>query len=246
MPKTKFILASIEISGAESADFLNRMLCNDVQKLESDHAQYTALCNPKGRTIANGFLVRHDESFSFLISQDLLTSTAARLRMFVMRSKVNIEEDRETCWSLSNTESKTKLPLGSNNVFIRQTDTLEDQSEQLIDFNIALVSQQCTEMFVPQMLNMDQLSGISFKKGCYPGQEIIARMHFLGKLKQRCFKFSSETPQLAVGTPLYDDTKLAGHVVHAHNNNGLCSIRIKEQQQWTLATTDNDILKIAT
>ncbi len=43
------------------------------------------------------------------------------------------------------------------------------------------------EQFVLQMLNLDVLGGVSFKKGCYPGQEIVARMHYLGKLKQRTF-----------------------------------------------------------
>jgi len=43
------------------------------------------------------------------------------------------------------------------------------------------------EQFVPQMVNLDALGGINFKKGCYPGQEIVARMHYLGKLKRRMY-----------------------------------------------------------
>jgi len=43
------------------------------------------------------------------------------------------------------------------------------------------------DQFVPQMTNLDLINGISFAKGCYPGQEIVARMHYLGKLKQRMY-----------------------------------------------------------
>jgi folate-binding protein YgfZ len=54
---------------------------------------------------------------------------------------------------------------------------------------------QTSEEFVLQMANLDLLDGVSFKKGCYPGQEIIARMHYLGKLKRRLFLTSFETDQ---------------------------------------------------
>jgi folate-binding protein YgfZ len=54
---------------------------------------------------------------------------------------------------------------------------------------------QTVEQFVLQMSNLDLLDGVSFKKGCYPGQEIIARMHYLGKLKRRLFLATLETSQ---------------------------------------------------
>lgn len=47
-----------------------------------------------------------------------------------------------------------------------------------------------TEAFVPQMANLDLLGGINFRKGCYPGQEIVARTHYLGRLKQRLYRAS--------------------------------------------------------
>jgi len=54
---------------------------------------------------------------------------------------------------------------------------------------------QTAEQFVLQMSNLDLLDGVSFKKGCYPGQEIIARMHYLGKLKRRLFLATLETSE---------------------------------------------------
>jgi tRNA-modifying protein YgfZ len=52
---------------------------------------------------------------------------------------------------------------------------------------IPVITQATQEQFVPQMANLDLIGGVSFNKGCYPGQEIVARMHFLGKLKQRMY-----------------------------------------------------------
>lgn len=61
---------------------------------------------------------------------------------------------------------------------------------------VPTVVEETTEMFVPQMLNLHALGAISFNKGCYPGQEVVARMHYLGKLKRRMFRLAihAETP----------------------------------------------------
>lgn len=56
-----------------------------------------------------------------------------------------------------------------------------------IEAGIAHVLPQTQEQFVPQMLNLDALGGVSFNKGCYPGQEIVARMHYLGRVKERMY-----------------------------------------------------------
>lgn len=81
-----------------------------------------------------------------------------------------------------------------------------------IDAGIAWVVQATQEQFVPQMANMELIGAVSFKKGCYPGQEIVARTQYLGKLKRRLFKarlssyaavgsklFSPEVPEQSIG-----------------------------------------------
>jgi tRNA-modifying protein YgfZ len=60
-----------------------------------------------------------------------------------------------------------------------------------------------SDLFVPQMANWDLLGGVSFRKGCYPGQEIIARMQYLGKLKERLFAFHADALDATPGTRLY-------------------------------------------
>ena len=68
-----------------------------------------------------------------------------------------------------------------------------------------LYAETCAQ-FMPQMLNLDLLGAISFSKGCYPGQEIVARTHHLGKLKRRMFAFSTcclPTPSIQRGTPVF-------------------------------------------
>lgn len=69
------------------------------------------------------------------------------------------------------------------------------------------VMPQTRELFIPQMLNLQAVGGVSFKKGCYTGQEIVARMQYLGKLKRRLYRLALPAGELpAPGTPLFSPT----------------------------------------
>ncbi|QJI27771.1 folate-binding protein YgfZ [Pseudomonas sp. ADAK18] len=69
---------------------------------------------------------------------------------------------------------------------------------------IGQVMAQTRELFIPQMLNLQAVGGVSFKKGCYTGQEIVARMQYLGKLKRRLYRLSLNAGELPEpGTPLF-------------------------------------------
>lgn len=72
---------------------------------------------------------------------------------------------------------------------------------------IGQVMPQTRELFIPQMLNLQAVGGVSFKKGCYTGQEIVARMQYLGKLKRRLYRLSLNASELPEpGTPLFSPT----------------------------------------
>ncbi len=77
---------------------------------------------------------------------------------------------------------------------------------------------QTSGMFLPQQLNLDQLNALSFSKGCYPGQEIIARLKYRGEVKKRLMVATCESNEmLAPGTPVRapDDTRTVGHILYA-------------------------------
>lgn len=79
---------------------------------------------------------------------------------------------------------------------------------------IAALSPATREQYVPQMLNWQHVTGVHFKKGCYTGQEVIARMHFLGQLKKSLFRLSSDG-QVGVGDAILSGDRELGNVVNA-------------------------------
>ncbi|HWR81433.1 MAG TPA: folate-binding protein YgfZ [Pseudomonas sp.] len=89
------------------------------------------------------------------------------------------------------------------------------------------------ELFIPQMINLQALGGVSFKKGCYTGQEIVARMQYLGKLKRRLYRLSlpgSELPAIAseVFSPVH--ASAVGEVVLAATADGAVELLAVLQQ----------------
>ena len=70
----------------------------------------------------------------------------------------------------------------------------EDWRLQAIHAGVGMISGATTEKVIPQELNLEALGGINFKKGCYPGQEIVARSHYLGKLKNQTYRIASQAP----------------------------------------------------
>lgn len=86
-----------------------------------------------------------------------------------------------------------------------------------IENGIPVVLPETREHFVPQMANLDLLGGISFEKGCYTGQEIVARLHYLGQLKRRMFVADIGGPAPAPGTPVLaaGEAQAVGEIVDA-------------------------------
>ncbi len=95
----------------------------------------------------------------------------------------------------------------------KQADTVNSSSWDYLNIQAGLpfIDSHSSEAFVPQMVNMDLINGVSFTKGCYTGQEIVARMHYLGKLKKRCYKvFIDSEDKPAAGDKLFAENARAG------------------------------------
>jgi folate-binding protein YgfZ len=93
-----------------------------------------------------------------------------------------------------------------------------------IHAGVPQITKATQEQFVPQMINFELLGGVNFKKGCYPGQEIVARSQYLGKLKRRTTLVGIADPAAAAGAEVFataDPEQPCGMIVNvAPNGNG--------------------------
>lgn len=224
----------LEVTGSDAVSFLQGQVTNDVQQLISNQsAHFTGYCTPKGRLLALFLAFAHHDHVHLQFNRALLEPIMKRLKMYVMRSKVEIKDVSESVirfglngpdaekllsslfsqlpsqdYGLLTLENATviKLPTIAGHTRF-QILTNSSQAPAIFDALHAqckLVGKPCwdwldiqsgipdvlpktQEQFVPQMLNLDVLNGINFKKGCYTGQEIVARTHYLGKVKRRTY-----------------------------------------------------------
>jgi len=256
-------LDCLQVTGDDAETFLLNQFSNDIQQLDESHSQLTTYCNPKGRMFALFRVYRIENGYRLLSDPGIGSSLQARLKMFVMRSKVEIENQSDqfvtlglsgdNVRSLLSDVMQTELtgekdqlvhagPLtvigqyGNRERFllIGEAEKLKDAWLKLADkckpvgrtawewldiqAGLPSIHPQTSEEFIPQMLNLDVLDALNFKKGCYPGQEIIARMKYLGKLKQRMFSGHADGPVPAPGDALFAagfGTQSAGTIVSA-------------------------------
>ena len=141
---------------------------------------------------------------------------------------------------------------GVENIYSKKIAKRSSWLAAQIENGLPNVSLDSSEMFIPQMLNLDLLGGINFKKGCYTGQEIVARMHYLGKLKQRmfvCDLTEGDAANLKPGDNIYSDVDLSksiGTVVSsALNSNKLLAILRLTELDNTHYADNNTQIKVA-
>ena len=205
--------ALLRISGDDATAFLQNQFTNDVKALAVGGAQWNGWCTPKGRLLATFVLARDAEGYLLLLPVEFAEEIAKRLRMFVLRSKVKIEDvsaavPRFGLWDGASPPGSFRLGETRAIAFgatPRGTPaTLDDWSLSLIRDGVVQVVPGTQEEFVPQMANYELVGGVSFKKGCYPGQEIVARTQYRGILKKRAIRVRSAAP-IAPGDRVYSE-----------------------------------------
>ena len=246
-------LSIIDISGEDASGFLQNLLTNDVNQLGVNQGQLTALCNPKGRVIGLFWLIKkQDDQFLALMPHDTAAILQKRLSMFVLRSKVTIENktDSYAAFALSSEIEtaetitlSTKLDLKL--IIIEQSTAIEtlqqltsDQTQLcaasvweslLINAGIPSVYEKSSEAFTPQQINLDVVSGVSFQKGCYPGQEVVARLHYLGSPSRRLFLANYQGDKSEANSVVTDNSgNTVGHLVSSSaEKDGLALLSLK-------------------
>jgi folate-binding protein YgfZ len=222
----------ILVEGPDAATLLQSQLSNSVVGLKPamlgntaqspESVRLVGYCNPKGRLLASAWVglfpesIESSDRFALFISKDIAATTAKRLSMYVLRSKVRVVDassDWEVFGAHQHSQGEQVIAAPKDSIAMQMPNVLADNQS----FQRVLVAQRRSsdiessitqaalarwntlevlsaiprivlatqEQFVPQMINFESVAGIDFKKGCYPGQEIVARSQYRGAVKRR-------------------------------------------------------------
>jgi len=218
----------IRLSGKDVQPFLQGQFSNDINALDEGVVQINAYCQHQGKIIALVWVMKKSDDFYVSLPSDLADVVTKRLSMFKMMSDVVITDVSDEITQLGLLEgdrqglSPFKLNAHQSIALVSDVSGINFSSGEVweqacIANEVPEVFLATSEKFVPQMLNLDiDEVGVSFTKGCYPGQEVVARLHYLGKSKRRMRAFECNE-KVEVGDALIvtgsTSTKASGMVV---------------------------------
>lgn len=223
-------LVIVALTGADATSFLQSQITQDVSAIGQDTSALAGYCSARGRMLASMIVLQKgtepSEGWLLLTKADAAPALVQRLRMFVMRAKVDIEISDSAVIGMAvpgseqnpsetqgvevpddapsyavlrrdtqvwiRTPERADAPqarwwvLGSASTDTNASETgLQAWQAEDIAAGLPWVQAATQDTFIPQTLNMDLIDGVSFTKGCYPGQEVVARSHYRGTLRRR-------------------------------------------------------------
>lgn len=234
-------LQYVGVSGADAVAFAQAQFANDVQALRNGHWHWNAWLSAKGRVLAVFALLRRaDDELLLLLPDGGAADLAAALNRFVFRRKARIaaRDDLHACARLAAPALAQGAALAEREAGAIELDMGGDGLPRTLllvpaaqaapvaadpafaaawrqaDLRLGLARLEAgqREQWTPQQLALDRLHAFSVKKGCYPGQEIVARTHFLGKAK-RALQLLAVDGTAEVGAQVLRDGQALGSVV---------------------------------
>ena len=200
----------IQISGVDSAEFLQGQITNDINFVSDNKILTSAICNVKGRVLAVFRILRSSSGFLIFVNKSVAEKFKTHLEKYAVFFKTKIEFiDKAIDGIEIISESDWKL--------------------NCIERGFVEITESISEVFTPHELNYQNLGLINFEKGCFTGQEVIARMHYRGKLKFSLAKFSVDERNLLKELDFIfnKDGKKLGQVVLKEKNEGLVTLKDK-------------------
>lgn len=230
-------LAVIQVTGADARTYLQGQLTADMNALTHERVLMAACNSAQGRVQGILWMIDRADGLTAIVPDSMQARILDRLRKYVLRAKVTLQANESLAVGRALPETEITPSVG---VHVEQAgvsqftlapslhlvvapagDMAEPSAHALrsrldqIRAGIPQIYPETHEAFVAQMLNLDTLGAISFEKGCYTGQEIIARAHYRGTVKRRMFRFECDSTSPVPGTRVLSSGQHAGEVVDA-------------------------------
>lgn len=194
--------AIIRVTGNDATTFLQGQITCDVKQLDDTPSLPGAFCDPKGRMIATFWVWRDGDAFFLILPKNNRDNFITKIAKFAAFSNVEITAiDEQQVFGVIGPcgDYAVKLPGDIERYFLI-ADTLKTNEDNTLWHAANIATGLCdidistSGLFTPQMINLEKFEGVSFTKGCFVGQEIIARTQHLGKLKRHLQTLTADEP----------------------------------------------------
>lgn len=256
----------LAITGKDAQKFLQGYVTCDMQQVSGGMSAVGAICNLQGRMVTSFRIAATDNGYLLRMTRDLVAVTMTFLEKYIVFSKAEMTDGSDAWHCFACIGEGAGFPEGRHEiaalsdgyavrvaseprfeVWTKLADWMPPDADAMdagvwqdfeIDSGIAWVTPQTSAQFIPQMFDYHRLGGLSFDKGCYLGQEIVARMQYRGALSRRLLRGRTQRP-LVVGDALQDDRhRNVGEVVATQGNRVLAVVQVKDDELPQVAGCD--------
>lgn len=206
-------VAWVSVTSPTNKDFLQGYLTCDTARLSDDSLIPMAICNIQGRVVASGWALGASAELTLLLVHTTLKDRVVEfLTPYARFARVQVEPEQQPV-HLGSSGAKiydrfVTLPNSQASLPDSSTDVSETLRRAMVEDQFALVSAAVSEKYLPQMLNLHERAAVDFDKGCYLGQEVVARAQFRGAVKRTLVQFSWQGDRPEPGSKNTD-----GHIV---------------------------------
>ena len=222
-------LVALQLAGADAAQFLQGYLTADMTEIKPDAGLPMAWCTIKGRVLANGWVAGTSTAVTLLVDASVADALEREMRKYLLFSRSKLAP---IAMPASLALPPTECTAGSD------AETLADACAKAA---FVVVNSDTSESFLPQMIGLTDIGAVSFAKGCYLGQEVVARAQHRGEVKVRLRRYEASGEAPGVGEDLLDDDRRAGTVVGVGAGIVLAATR---SEAAGLETADGSPLKL--
>lgn len=227
---SQLAFTAFSLNGVDAQKFLQGQVTIHVERIPENESRYTAICDLKGR-IHFGLWIKklNPESFELVTTQDQAEEFAKHIKKFGAFSKMKLEQTGPVFPAVNGIQTEFSST---------ETDTNTWQI-QAIQSGQAWIQQSTEHLFQPQELRLHQRDGVHFDKGCYLGQEIVARLWFKAKPKHWLHLIQAQADVPAPATQLSKDVEVVNSV--AFENGYLALVIAKPAALTELGVTVLDL-----
>jgi folate-binding protein YgfZ len=220
------------VSGPDAKSFLQNLVTNDVTKL-NNNIIYSALLTPQGKLVTDFFLIDSGQNILIDVNAEVSNTLLKLLSLYKLRAEIGIEKtDLKVSTGIKNKPQKGFMDPRHPQMGWRHYSN-DDLSERNIDWEKLRIENLIPE-FGKELSNdsyileygFESLNGVDFKKGCYVGQEVTARMKHKSTLKKGLTKIET-TGSVPYNTPIYANNKIVGKVYSSSKNQALAYLRFE-------------------
>lgn len=218
----------VRVQGEDSTAFLQSMLSADLNGLEPGESVLAGWHDRSGRVLACPRVINRNDQYWLALPASATEGMLRSLQPFILRARVRLEDATPELVAVGIVADGQRYEIyGARDAMQARLDwhlshdarALRPGEWEIADIRDGLpaITAATTGLFTAQMINLDLVGAISFDKGCYPGQEVIARTHYLGKARRRMLRFSAAASTAPPpGTELRDaDDRRSGQVVRS-------------------------------